>query len=135
MRVVVDTNVLISSLISKGGSPDRLAQLWREKRFELVISEWQLEEFRRVSRYKQVRKRLKPAEAGRMVNGLRQHALVIDELPEVDYSPDPDDNPIIAAALAGQAQYIVSGDKKDVLALEVIEGVQVVSVHEFISLF
>ena len=39
--------------------------------------------------------------------------LVVSELPEVNLSPDPKDNPILATAIAGEAELIVSGDKGD----------------------
>ncbi len=59
---------------------------------------------------------------------------MLRELPKVDYSPDPDDNPIIAVALTGDAQYIVSGDKGDLLALARVEGVSIVTARDFINL-
>lgn len=52
----------------------------------------------------------------------------------MNYSPDPDDNPIIAAALAGEAQYLVSGDKDDVQALGTVAGVRVLTLQEFMEM-
>lgn len=135
MRVVIDTNVLISAFVSTGGYPATAIDLWLAGRFELVTSLWQIEEFRRVSRYDRVKKRLNRVEVGVFVNSLRKNALVLDELPQVEYSPDPDDNPIIAAALAGEAHYLVSGDKQGVQALGQVEGVKVLTVREFVRLF
>ena len=45
----------------------------------------------------------------------------------VSLSPDPKDNPILAAAIAEKADLIVSGDKKHMLALGTVEGVPVVT--------
>ena len=60
-------------------------------------SEWQLEEFRRVSHYPKLRKYLQPIEAGNLVNGLRHQAQLLDELPDVELSADPDDKlPVIS---------------------------------------
>ena len=56
MRVVLDTGILIAALITRDTPPDRIYQAWRKRRFELVTSEWQLEEFRRVSHYPKLRK-------------------------------------------------------------------------------
>ena len=39
------------------------------------------------------------------------------ELPKVELSPDPDDNPLLATAIAGMADFLVTGDKRDVLSL------------------
>ena len=78
-----------------------------------------------MARYDHIKPYLNPVEVGTFVNNVRKNALVFDDLPEVDYSSDPNDNPIIAAALAGEAQYIVSGDKNDVLALGKVKGVKI----------
>jgi len=51
MRVVLDTNILLSALISPHGSPDIIYRAWRAARFELVTSTTQLDELRRASRY------------------------------------------------------------------------------------
>ena len=68
MRVVLDTGILIAALITKDTPPDLIYQAWRKKKFELITSEWQLAEFRRVSRYPKLRKYLIPSEAGKMIN-------------------------------------------------------------------
>ena len=99
MRVVLDTGVLIAALITRGTPPDYIYQAWRKKRFELITSAWQLDEFRRVSRDTRLRQFLKPVEAGNMINGFRYHALVLSELPQIDVSPDPNDNPLLAMAV------------------------------------
>jgi len=51
VKVVLDTGILIVALITVDTPPDKIFQAWKKKRFELFTSEWQLEEFRRVSRY------------------------------------------------------------------------------------
>ena len=55
-------------------------------------------------------------------------------MPKVSYSPDPDDNPIIAAALVGRASYLVSGDKGDLLALGRVQAVRIVTARAFAEL-
>jgi len=90
MRIVLDTGILIAALITRDTPPDRIYQAWRKRRFELVTSEWQLEEFRRVSRYPKLRKYLQPIEAGNLVSGLRHQARLLDDLPDVELSADPD---------------------------------------------
>lgn len=109
--------------------------LWRAKKFDLVTSEFQIEEIREVSRRPHLKDEFKPYSAGRLVNSLRDNALVLDELPEVDYSPDPKDNPILSAGIEGQVQYIVSGDKRHMLELEKVKGIPIVTTREFVSLF
>ncbi len=133
MLVVLDTGILIAALITTDTPPALIYQAWRKKRFELVTSEWQLEEFRRVSRYPKLRRFLKPAEGGNLVNGLRQQATVLERLPTVELSPDPDDNPVIAMAKASQAQYLVTGDKGDLLTIGTVGGTRIVTARQFVD--
>ncbi|MEM6427695.1 MAG: putative toxin-antitoxin system toxin component, PIN family [Deinococcota bacterium] len=133
MRVVIDTNILISALISPQGLSNELYQHWLARKFQLITSTWQLEEIRRVSRYPSVKDNFQPHEVGKLINGLRKHAFVVEALPRVTYSPDPDDNPIIAAALAANADYIISGDKKDIQSLQRVAGIKIVTTREFIE--
>lgn len=117
MRVVLDTNVLCSALITPGGLPDRLYQAWRERRFVLITCEEQLEEFRRITRYPRVKPFIQATAAGAMVNELRRLALTVPELPSVDRSRDPADNFLLAMAQVGEADVLVTGDKHDLLSL------------------
>ena len=134
MRVVLDPGILLAALITSGTPPDSIYRAWRKRAFELITSEWQLEELRRVSRDPKLRKYLKPAEAGTLVNGLRRQATVLQELPKVELSPDPDDNPILATAIAGMADYLVTGDKRDLLSLGRVEMVQIIAARAFADL-
>jgi putative PIN family toxin of toxin-antitoxin system len=118
MRVVLDTNILVSALISRSGPTDRLYVAWKDRRFQLVTSIEQLDEFRRVTRYPRVRKLMDPSAAGVMYNQLRISAIVLDKLPVVNRSRDPGDNFLLAMAEAGAAEYLVTGDKLDILSLK-----------------
>jgi putative PIN family toxin of toxin-antitoxin system len=133
MRVVLDTGILIAALITKDTPPDLIYQAWRKKKFELITSEWQLAEFRRVSRYPKLRKYLIPSEAGNMINGLKYQALVLTDLPTLDISQDPHDNPVLAMAVASEADFLVSGDKRDLLALKTIEKTKIITARDFLN--
>ena len=133
MRIVLDTGILIAALITKNTPPDFIYQAWRKKKFELITSEWQLSEFRHVSRYPKLRKYLIPSEAGNMINGLSYQALVLTDLPTLEVSQDPDDNPVLAIAVAGEADFLVSGDKRDLLALKIIEKTKIVTARNFLT--
>jgi hypothetical protein len=134
MRVVLDTGILIAALITADTSPDQVYQAWRKKRFTLVTSVWQLGEFRRASRYERVKKFLKPTEAGNLVNGLKRHATVLKELPDVDLSQDPQDNPVLAMAIAGEADYLVTGDRRGLLSLKRVGATRIVTAAEFLKI-
>lgn len=67
MRIVIDTNVLISALLHDRSLPFQLVALWRQGRIALLTSDEQLDEMRRVTRHPKIRARLNPAVAGRLV--------------------------------------------------------------------
>lgn len=134
MRVVLDTGILIGALITTGTPPDQIYQAWRRKRFVLVTSHWQLEEFRRASRYEKLSKFIRPVDAGNLVGGLRREALVLSKLPKVDLSKDSEDNPVLAMAIASEAEYLVSGDRRGLLALKKVGGTRIVTAREFLKI-
>ena len=81
-----------------------------------------------------MRKYLQPIEAGNLVNGLRHQAQFLEELPDVDLSEDPDDNPLLAMAIAGEVDYLVSGDKRDVLAVKKVGKASIVTARRFLTI-
>jgi len=118
VRVVLDTNILIAALLTRGTPPDKLYEAWRDARFELASCERQLEEINRVSRRPFFKQRFAPGVAGRMVNEIRALARLCDPLPRVIRSPDPDDDFLLATAQAARAGYLVTGDKSGLLSLK-----------------
>jgi len=134
MRVVLDTNVLVSALLVEISLPAQLVTQWRRGRFDLLTADPQLEELMRVTRYPKISARLKPSLAGRLINDLRELAVLVASLPTVDVSPDPYDNYLLSIASGGEADYLVTGDKPHLLALGRHEGTKILSVRDFITL-
>ena len=134
MRLVIDTNVLVSALFSSTSLPAHLIELWRQGLFDLLTSADQLDELMRVTRYPRIRDRLTPALAGRLINELRDLATVLKDLPIVTVSPDPWDNYLLATAAAGGADFLVTGDKRDLLPLGRYGGAKIVTVRDFLVL-
>lgn len=67
-----------------------------------------------------------------MISGIEAGALVFGDLPDVILAPDPDDDPLLATALAGEANYLVTGDK-GVLGLERVESVRILTARAFLE--
>ena len=130
MRVVLDSNILIGALITKGTPPDRLYQAWLRAEIELVTSTAQMAEMVDVLARPRMQKFIDADEAAAIVENIGTRAVIVDRPPVVQLSPDPKDNPILAAAVAGKADLIVSGDKKHMLALRDVEGIPVVSARD-----
>jgi putative PIN family toxin of toxin-antitoxin system len=111
MRVVLDTNILFSALISPHGPPAAIYRAWRLARFQLVTSRRQLDEIRRASRYPKFQAILQPARVGVMVNNM-QRAIVLETLPDTFEATDPNDAFLLAMAAVGEVDYLVTGDRR-----------------------
>ena len=134
MRVILDTNVLLGALISPHGFPDAIYRAWRTARFELVTSNVQIEQLRRVSRYPKLKAILPPHRIGTMINNLHR-AIILDTLPSVPESisiADPNDAFLVAMSLAAEADYLLTGDRKaGLLQLGNIGRTRVITPSEF----
>ena len=133
MRVVLDTNILLSALINRHGTPAQLITGWRERRYDLITSTEQLIELGDVARRPVLRARIVPSTVGRLIRDLRQLAEVLTRLPAVERSADPADNFLLAMAEAGNANYLVSGDRRGVLALGTHGITQIVRARDFLD--
>jgi uncharacterized protein len=114
VRVILDSNVLLGALISPFGPPDAIYRAWRTGRSVLVTSLKQLDELRRASRYPKLRSILPAHRVGAMINNL-QDAQVLEVLPPLPNgveADDPDDEFLLAMAIAGDVDYVVTGDRR-----------------------
>ena len=135
MRVVLDTNILISALMVQTGYPAAIYRAWQEGHFTLVTCAEHLDELRATLRKPAVAERIKPYKAGGPVNELKELAESIGPLPRIKRSPDPTDDFLLALAEGGKADYLVTGDKGGLLALDRHKNTRIISVREFAALF
>ncbi|MGH2739858.1 MAG: putative toxin-antitoxin system toxin component, PIN family [Actinomycetota bacterium] len=126
MRVLLDTNVVISSILF-GGHPRRILEASIEGRFDLVTSPALLEELERLlSR--------KFGFSSKTAAGVRSELEQLGSLVEPAQAPrvarDRDDDQVLAAAVEGRAEIIVTGDA-DLLVLEQHRGIRIVAPQDF----
>ena len=127
MRVVLDTNILISALMIHTGNPAAIYRAWQEGRFTLLTCAEHLDELRATMRKPAIAERIKPYKAGGLVNEIRELAEKVDQLPRVRRSPDHTDDFLLALSEAGGADYLVTGDKSGMLVLERHKATRIVS--------
>ena len=133
MKVVLDTNVLLSAMLGRGTPPDMIYEAWHERRFELISCERQVEEFHRVTHQSFFQARIPRSEAGAMVNDIRARSSQFNRLPVVRRSSDPDDDWLLALCEAASADYLVTGDKSGLLALRHHGSTRIVTPAEMIK--
>jgi len=134
MRVVLDTNILVSGLISPVGHSAAICDAWENGRFTLLACAEQLEELRGTLHKPRVAGLIRPHQAGRLVNQIRRLAEGVGQLPVVKRSVDPADDFLLALAEAGNADYLVTGDKSGLLTLGYHKGTRIVSAKNFAAL-
>ena len=106
-------NILISAIISPHNPPDLILQSWLAGDFELLTSEDQLEEIRRVSRYAHLQPFLQAHRVGLLINRIRSLATIVRPGSLIsEEALDPDDNFLIAICEAGSANSLVTGDQR-----------------------
>lgn len=131
-RLVLDTNVFVSGLISRAGSPARIMRAFQSKRAVHLVSDPIVEEYLRVLDYPRIRKFRKITDA--FVADIAAYLLYQTERVElqsrIGMSPDPDDDVFLNTAVDGGATLLVTGDKTDLLALRTVEGIPIVSARE-----
>ncbi len=131
-RVVLDTNVFISAAIAPGGSPDQILKMaLLHQEYTMVVSPALLQELVLVSK----RHNFHPNAMSRqeLLQRVRNKAeMVIPQEQLHIIQDDPSDNRVLEAALAGKANYIVTGDKKHLLPLKEFRGIKIISPRDFL---
>jgi len=111
MRLILDTNILLSALLSPRGAPAKLLQSWERKKFTLVACDELIRELREVSGRPFFRARLRASAAELLAAGIREFSLFCRDIPSGPVAPDPKDSYLLALAQASQADFLVTGDK------------------------
>jgi len=135
MRVVLDTNVIVSRYIVLLGKPAQILTRWEDGAFDLIVSPLLLAEVRKVLCYPRIRKRhgLNDAEIDARIRRIQTFASVV--VPDrhiravVD---DPDDDMLIECAVAGSAEFLITGDQH-LLLLGSYSGIQIVTPVIFLA--
>jgi putative PIN family toxin of toxin-antitoxin system len=135
VRVVLDTNVIVSGAITRLGPAGPILAFWRGQRFTLLISADLLSEIERVLTYPHVRRYItwSSDEERDFLAYLTQAASLVHPTIRLNNVSDEPDNRLLEAASAGAADFIVSGET-DVLALREFEGARIVTPAAFAAM-
>jgi uncharacterized protein len=136
LRVVIDTNVIDSGILSRTGAPAELLNAWRERRFLLLSSSAIVTEVRDILHYPRIREKylLSDQEIEQTITLLEHDALLVAEGANVTGSvpADPKDEMFLACAVDGQANCIISGDHH-LLDLGVYRDIQIMTARQFLD--
>ncbi len=135
-RAVLDANVYVSAALHSGGTPGRIVESFLRKAvFEIVLSPSIVEEVLRALTYPKVRKLIRGDLRPELwfEDILLLADLVAGELVLPGLCEDPDDDKYIAAAIEGNAAFVVTGDSQ-LLVLAEHEGVRILTPRAFLDL-
>jgi uncharacterized protein len=131
-RLVVDTNVFVSGLISGAGAPAQILKAIQHRKVIHLVSDPIVEEYLRVLDYPQIRKFKKITDefVADIAAYLVYQTERVELLSSIKLSPDADDNVFLETAVDGKAHLLVTNDKADLLSLGAVEGIPIVSARE-----
>jgi putative PIN family toxin of toxin-antitoxin system len=132
---VLDTSIIIRAYATPYGPAARILRYWIEGRYELVVSDVILDEYRRALNYPHIqrRHRLTSVDIGREIRFIYQHAVVVEPVGTIDaVKNDESDNRFMECAIAGDADFIVSADNH-LLSLGTYRDIKIVSPAEFLA--
>jgi len=132
MKVVLDTNVLMSGIFF-AGPPARILTAWAEDRLDLLATVDILAEYRRVG--SRLRKKYPSIDVDPVLDLVIRESRIVEPVPvETDACSDKDDLKFLACALAGNADCVVSGDRA-LLRASGYEGIEVMTPRDFQTRF
>lgn len=134
MKIVFDTNILISVLLIPKSNAGNILKLWREEKFDLMISDFILAEMKKVLHYPKIKKRLQweDEKINHSIDLFSFYAKHTDiKGISVEVAKDQNDAPILATYIAAQTDYLVTGDN-DLLSLS--KSYSIITPTEFLKI-
>ena len=131
IRACLDTNVLISAVLF-GGKPAEILELAAKEEISLVISPEILAEMSKV-----LNKKFNWPETNilKEIKAITSISIIVVPKTKIHKSSDHSDNRILECAVEGQANYIVTGDKKHLLPLKEFKNIPIITPNNFLKIF
>ncbi len=136
VRVVLDTNVVVSAYLVPAGKPATIITLARQGKIEICLSDDILEEIKRTLLRPKLQRihKARPEEIERFLQAFAKVSLFVPGATEVEpVEGDPDDTKILACAVEGQVDYVISGDHH-LTDLGSFHGIQIVNPDAFLAI-
>lgn len=134
LRVVLDTNIFVSGLLSKTGLPAKILDAWRAGQYLVITSPPIVAEIRHVLETPRMRKKyfITSGDIEQLIILLEKDALIVPGHTDVKNAipDDPSDEMFLACAMDAAADYIVSGDRH-LLDISEYKGIPIITVNEF----
>lgn len=139
IRIVIDTNILVSAILTPEGNPAKILRLALQGKLNLIISPSILEEIRKVLRYPKLVKLMKKnmitlEEVYTFLDKMSKIAVITPGKLDIEAIPDdPSDNMVLSCAVEGEADFIISGDHH-LTDLRIFQGIKIVDPAAFLKI-
>ena len=133
MKIVIDTNDFISALIGKKHR-DKLTIILSDATIEIFADKNLIDEIREVAYREKFRKYISIEDVDIFIEVISHRLTFIQPISIFFNSPDPDDNYLLALAVDAGADYLITGDKKDLISLSPFQGISIIRLHEFLEI-
>jgi len=134
MKVVADTNVLISATFWFGSS-NKIIELAEKKEIELVLSKEIIKEYSEVLKYEEIQEKIKNKnlEMKHSIQKIISISTIVEAEENINIvKEDPDDNKVLECAKAGNVDFIITNDNH-LLKLEEFEGIKIITPNYFLN--
>lgn len=129
MKIIIDTNVIVSGIFFNGKPRDLLKECFDEK-YEIVCTEEIFLEY--IKTIEKLTEKYNKNIAKEMIPILLSNLTIIKNINNGKYSRDPDDDKFINCAKSADADYVITGDN-DLLVLEIVDGIRIITVSDFLK--
>jgi len=136
MKIVLDTNILVSGTYWKGSS-DKIIELVDKGKIELIISKKIISEYYNVINRDEIIDKVKEKSLilNKSVSKIISNSIIVEPLEKFDIiKGDPDDNMILECAIEGKADYIITNDNH-LLEIKEFKQIKIMAPEEFLGLF
>lgn len=136
LRVTPDVNILVSGTLFRGGASGEILAAWQEERLALVTCETIVAQYEDVLRSPRIQRKYKFVNnhtVAASAAALRTYSILAEPVNVPRVCRDPDDDVVLACAVTGQADYVISGDQ-DLLVLNTHEGIPILTPRAFVTI-
>lgn len=133
LRIVIDTNLFVSGIISPKGTSAKLISSWQASEFQFVTCQKAVDELNNTLQSRKLvsRYNIQAADREKLIDAIRHLAIFVEGNTITGVVDDPKDDIFVACAVEGDAKYIVTGDD-DLLRLKRYETIRIIKTAYFL---
>ena len=132
-KVVLDSNVFVSFLISHRPPISTILDLWARGELVIYYSTEILDELKAALKYPKIRKLVSNSETESLIDAIKILGILVIPAKKIEICRDKKDDKYLEVGLESTSKFLISGDK-DILALGEFEGIKIVSPRDFVDL-